>query len=89
MQTAFVELDGFPCGYCTPGQICPAIAMLAEARAGWPSHATSDVASPHIDLTNADIRGRNRSFLHVYNHEGEPSCERAGRFSPWWSSYRA
>jgi xanthine dehydrogenase YagT iron-sulfur-binding subunit len=58
MQAAFVEHDGFQCGYCTPGQICSAVGMLAEARAGWPSHATADVASPQIALTDAEIRER-------------------------------
>jgi xanthine dehydrogenase YagT iron-sulfur-binding subunit len=58
MQAAFVEHDGFQCGYCTPGQICSAVAMLAEAKAGWPSHATADVASPKVTLTDAEIRER-------------------------------
>jgi xanthine dehydrogenase YagT iron-sulfur-binding subunit len=50
MQTAFVEHDGFQCGYCTPGQICSAVGMLAEVEAGWPSHATEDVsAAPALD----------------------------------------
>jgi xanthine dehydrogenase YagT iron-sulfur-binding subunit len=58
MQAAFVEHDGFQCGYCTPGQICSAVAMLEEVKAGWPSHATADVASSDIDLTDAEIRER-------------------------------
>jgi xanthine dehydrogenase YagT iron-sulfur-binding subunit len=58
LQAAFVEYDGFQCGYCTPGQICSAVGMLAEAKAGWPSHATADVASPRIALTNEEIRER-------------------------------
>jgi xanthine dehydrogenase YagT iron-sulfur-binding subunit len=58
LQAAFVEHDGFQCGYCTPGQICSAVGMLAEARAGWPSHVTADVASPDIALTDAEIRER-------------------------------
>lgn len=58
MQAAFVERDGFQCGYCTPGQICSAVAMLAEVKAGWPSHATDDVASARIALTDAEIRER-------------------------------
>jgi xanthine dehydrogenase YagT iron-sulfur-binding subunit len=45
MQAAFVDRDGLQCGYCTPGQICSAVAMLAEHRAGWPSYVTADVAS--------------------------------------------
>jgi xanthine dehydrogenase YagT iron-sulfur-binding subunit len=58
MQAAFVACDGFQCGYCTPGQICSAVAMLAEVQAGWPSHATDDVASRRIALTDAEIRER-------------------------------
>jgi xanthine dehydrogenase YagT iron-sulfur-binding subunit len=58
LQAAFVEHDGFQCGYCTPGQICSAIGMLDEVKAGWPSHATADVAAPTITLTDAEIRER-------------------------------
>jgi xanthine dehydrogenase YagT iron-sulfur-binding subunit len=58
LQAAFVEHDGFQCGYCTPGQICSAVGMLAEAKAGWPSHATADVTAPSIDLTAEEIRER-------------------------------
>jgi len=58
LQTAFVACDAFQCGYCTPGQICSAAGMLAEVKAGWPSHATADVASPEIALTDAEIRER-------------------------------
>jgi xanthine dehydrogenase YagT iron-sulfur-binding subunit len=58
LQAAFVECDGFQCGYCTPGQICSAVGMLAEVKAGWPSHATADVASSRIELTDAEIRER-------------------------------
>src|SRR6476660_7072746 len=48
LQAAFIEHDGFQCGYCTAGQICSAMGMLVEAKAGWPSHATADVAAPSI-----------------------------------------
>jgi len=58
LQAAFNERDAFQCGYCTSGQICSAVAMLAEVKAGWPSHATADVASPRIELTDAEIRER-------------------------------
>lgn len=58
MQAAFVERDGFQCGYCTPGQICSAVGMLAEVKAGWPSHATADVTSRRIALTDGEIRER-------------------------------
>ncbi len=43
MQAAFVRHDGFQCGFCTPGQICSAVAMLDEVRAGIPSHVTADL----------------------------------------------
>src|SRR5262247_1941850 len=53
LQASFVECDGFQCGYCTPGQICSAVGMLEEAKAGWPSHASPDVAAPAVTLTDA------------------------------------
>jgi xanthine dehydrogenase YagT iron-sulfur-binding subunit len=58
LQAAFIERDALQCGYCTPGQICSAIGMLAEAKAGWPSHVTPDVASGQIVLSDAEIRER-------------------------------
>jgi xanthine dehydrogenase YagT iron-sulfur-binding subunit len=57
LQAAFVQHDGFQCGYCTPGQICSAAGMLAEHRAGWPSVVTEDLASKP-QLTDAEIRER-------------------------------
>jgi len=57
LQAAFVEHDAFQCGYCTPGQLCSATAMLAEADAGWPSYASAGVAgNPELDA--AEIRER-------------------------------
>lgn len=51
LQAAFVTHDGFQCGYCTPGQICSATAMLEEIKAGWPSHVSGDVAAtPELTL---------------------------------------
>nr|WP_321983811.1 2Fe-2S iron-sulfur cluster-binding protein [uncultured Lichenicoccus sp.] len=58
MQAAFVRHDGYQCGYCTPGQICSAVAMLAEHRAGMPSHVTEDLQATHHDLTDAELRER-------------------------------
>ena len=58
MQAAFIERDGFQCGYCTPGQICSAVGMLSEAQMGWPSHVTKDVASRQIELTDEELRER-------------------------------
>jgi xanthine dehydrogenase YagT iron-sulfur-binding subunit len=57
VQQAFLDHDGFQCGYCTPGQICSAVGMLAELEAGWPSHETADVRSVP-ELTAAEIRER-------------------------------
>jgi xanthine dehydrogenase YagT iron-sulfur-binding subunit len=45
MQAAFVKHDGFPVRYCTPGQICSAVAMLGEVNAGIPSHVTADLTA--------------------------------------------
>jgi xanthine dehydrogenase YagT iron-sulfur-binding subunit len=58
MQAAFVAHDGFQCGYCTPGQICSAVAMLAEHERGWPSHVTEDVSAERVALTDVEIRER-------------------------------
>ena len=58
LQAAFIECDGLQCGYCTPGQICSAVGMLAEVEAGWPSHVTADVASPGVVLSDSEIRER-------------------------------
>ena len=57
MQAAFVKHDGFQCGYCTPGQICSAVAMLGEIKAGMPSHVTADLIS-RAQLTPAELRER-------------------------------
>jgi xanthine dehydrogenase YagT iron-sulfur-binding subunit len=57
MQAAFVNRDALQCGYCTPGQICSAVAVLAEHRAGWPSYVTADVASVP-SLSHAEIAER-------------------------------
>jgi xanthine dehydrogenase YagT iron-sulfur-binding subunit len=45
MQAAFVKHDGYQCGFCTPGQICSAVAMLEEVKAGVPSHVTADLTA--------------------------------------------
>jgi len=57
LQTAFVEHDAFQCGYCTPGQLCSATGMLAEADAGWPSYASADLGGS-TELDSAEIRER-------------------------------
>jgi xanthine dehydrogenase YagT iron-sulfur-binding subunit len=57
LQAAFVEHDALQCGYCTPGQICSAAAMLGEAAAGWPSAASASLTGP-VTLDAAEIRER-------------------------------
>ncbi|MEC4020078.1 2Fe-2S iron-sulfur cluster-binding protein [Streptomyces sp. H27-D2] len=68
VQQAFLDRDGFQCGYCTPGQICSAVGVLAEAADGHPSHVTAPVAGPAtgpsaaqgspVPLTPEEIRER-------------------------------
>jgi xanthine dehydrogenase YagT iron-sulfur-binding subunit len=58
VQAAFIEHDGFQCGYCTPGQICSAVALLEEAKRGDVSHVTADVRAPLAELTDDEIRER-------------------------------
>jgi xanthine dehydrogenase YagT iron-sulfur-binding subunit len=57
VQQAFVDHDAFQCGYCTPGQICSAVGMLDEARAGSASHVTEDLTAPVV-LDENEIRER-------------------------------
>jgi xanthine dehydrogenase YagT iron-sulfur-binding subunit len=57
MQAAFVKHDGYQCGYCTPGQICSAVAVIDEIKRGVPSHAQTDIAAKPR-LTNAELRER-------------------------------
>jgi xanthine dehydrogenase YagT iron-sulfur-binding subunit len=60
LQSAFIEHDGFQCGFCTSGQIMSAVAMIEEAKAGWPSAATADLQRSFTlaDLSHAEIRER-------------------------------
>jgi xanthine dehydrogenase YagT iron-sulfur-binding subunit len=58
LQRAFIEHDGFQCGYCTPGQICSAIGMADEIKRGVPSAVTGDVAAPNIVFSDEEIRER-------------------------------
>jgi xanthine dehydrogenase YagT iron-sulfur-binding subunit len=58
MQAAFIEHDGFQCGYCTSGQICSAVGMLAESREGMPSYVTADLTRPRTGLSDDEIRER-------------------------------
>ncbi len=58
LQQAFIEHDGFQCGYCTPGQICSAIGMADEIRRGVPSNVTGDLCTETIALTRDELRER-------------------------------
>lgn len=81
MQVAFVKHDGYQCGYCTPGQICSAVAVLDEVKSGIPSHVTADLDKPP-QLTNAELRERmsgNICRCGAYSNIAEAITEVAGR----------
>ena len=80
MQAAFVKHDGYQCGYCTPGQICSAVAVLDEIKAGIPSHVSPDLASTP-ELTNIEVRERmsgNICRCGAYSNIAEAIAEAAG-----------
>jgi xanthine dehydrogenase YagT iron-sulfur-binding subunit len=58
LQRAFVEHDGFQCGYCTPGQICSAVGMAGEIERGVPSILTDNLTAETIDLDDDEVRER-------------------------------
>jgi xanthine dehydrogenase YagT iron-sulfur-binding subunit len=58
LQAAFVDHDALQCGYCTPGQICSAVAVLREAAAGWPSVVTDDLGQTAVTLDAGEVRER-------------------------------
>ncbi len=58
LQRAFIEHDGFQCGYCTPGQICSAVVMAEEVKRGVPSHVTQDLSAHTIPLSRDELRER-------------------------------
>jgi xanthine dehydrogenase YagT iron-sulfur-binding subunit len=58
LQQAFIDHDGFQCGYCTPGQICSAVGMEREVARGVPSHVTDDLAAAEIVLGHDELRER-------------------------------
>ena len=58
LQQAFIDHDGFQCGYCTPGQICSAVAMAGEVKRGLPSHVTADLEATAIALSRDELRER-------------------------------
>jgi xanthine dehydrogenase YagT iron-sulfur-binding subunit len=58
LQQAFIEHDGFQCGYCTPGQICSAVGMVEEWRRGVPSNVTPDLSDEGVVLDRDELRER-------------------------------
>jgi len=58
LQQAFIDHDGFQCGYCTPGQICSAVGMVDELRRGVPSYVTKDLASTSVSFDDDELRER-------------------------------
>ena len=58
LQAAFIEYDGFQCGYCTPGHICSAIGMVEEYKQGMPSAVTNNIAATDIEFSEAEIKER-------------------------------
>jgi xanthine dehydrogenase YagT iron-sulfur-binding subunit len=58
VQAAFVEHDGFQCGFCTPGQICSTVGMLAELKRGLPSAVTPQLTAAAMEVTDTEVRER-------------------------------
>ncbi|WP_082505429.1 aldehyde dehydrogenase iron-sulfur subunit PaoA [Aureimonas sp. Leaf324] len=81
MQDAFVKHDGYQCGYCTPGQIVSAVAVLEEVKAGIPSHVTADLSATP-EPSNAEMRERmsgNICRCGAYSNIADAMTEVAGR----------
>ncbi|NEN39814.1 aldehyde dehydrogenase iron-sulfur subunit, partial [Escherichia coli] len=80
MQAAFVKHDGYQCGYCTPGQICSAVAVLSEIKAGIPSHVSGNLLDKP-QATNMELRERmsgNICRCGAYSNIAEAMNEVAG-----------
>ena len=93
LQQAFIDHDGFQCGYCTPGQLCSALGMAAELRRGVPSYVTEDLATDVITFTDDEVRERmsgnlcrcgayNGIVAAVAGHNGQVRPHDAGREAP-------
>jgi xanthine dehydrogenase YagT iron-sulfur-binding subunit len=77
LQDAFVEHDGFQCGYCTPGQICSALGMIDELARGVPSYVTENLAADRIAMSHDEVRERmsgNLCRCGAYNGIVEAIC---------------
>lgn len=83
MQAAFIKHDGYQCGYCTPGQICSAVAVLREIQAGVPSHASGDLTAA-FEATNVEMRERmsgNICRCGAYSNIAEAMADVAGEYA--------
>ena len=58
MQQAFIDHDGFQCGYCTPGQICSAVGLIGEVKRGIPSVLTADLTAPELAISRDEVQER-------------------------------
>jgi xanthine dehydrogenase YagT iron-sulfur-binding subunit len=83
LQQAFIEHDGFQCGYCTPGQICSAIGMAAEAGRGVPSHVSTDLTGA-VTLTREEVQERmSGNLCRCGAHNGIVDAIRATVAAEW------
>ncbi|UXH76581.1 2Fe-2S iron-sulfur cluster-binding protein [Roseateles amylovorans] len=85
LQQAFIDHDGFQCGYCTPGQICSAVGMAEEWQRGVPSHVTQDLNTRTIRLTREELRERmsgNLCRCGAYNGIVEAIATHCGEVAP-------
>lgn len=87
LQQAFIDHDGFQCGYCTPGQICSAVGMAAETDRGVPSQVTGNLSAGRIELTADELRERmSGNLCRCGAHNGIVSAieetYRAGKLTP-------
>ena len=86
LQEAFIDHDGFQCGYCTPGQLCSAVGMTAELRRGVPSFVSADVAAVGFKLTPEELRERmsgNLCRCGAYNGIADAILQNLRRCRPW------
>jgi xanthine dehydrogenase YagT iron-sulfur-binding subunit len=85
LQAAFIDHDGFQCGFCTPGQICSAVGMAKELERGVPSFVSDDVAAAGFALTSEELRERmsgNLCRCGAYNGMVEAILETFGEATP-------
>ena len=87
MQAAFVKHDGYQCGFCTPGQICSAVAMLEEVKAGVPSHVTADLNGAARGHDRRVSRAHERQHLPLRRLLQHPGSDRRGRGSETMKSF--